>query len=113
MVAMRAAAFMKNGRISQPERQMIELLTHWEIPFERQVPSGRWILDFVLPQHLTVIEVHGSYWHDQPKYQERDQRKRKELEEQGWKVIFARSDRTHLWFTLLESIQARPSLSTT
>lgn len=81
---------------------MAELLTTLKIPFQQQVPIGRWIVDFLTDQ--TVIEVHGGYWHDRPQAKLRDQRKRETLESMGYQVIFCRTDRMHLWWQDLSAL---------
>lgn len=109
----RTIASRASVKTSKYERYMRELLEFWNIPHRPSEPWGRWILDFLLPEHRTVIEVHGPYWHDQPKYQERDARKKAALENAGFRVIHARTDQMHFWFALLESIAARGPSSTT
>lgn len=113
MAAARATALKTRVRVSRAEQQMEELLDMMGVTYERSVPMGRWIVDFVLEPERVVVEVHGSYWHDKPSAAARDQRKRVTLEGQGWTVLFARTDQMHRWFALLESTLGRRFPSTT
>ncbi len=48
-------------QVSQHEEDLAELLKEEGIRFERQVPLGRFIADFVLLDHNTVLEVLGGF----------------------------------------------------
>lgn len=85
-------------RTSKSEIFAEELLDLLGKPYRRGVPYGRWVLDFVLREEQTVIEVHGTYWHDRPDSAARDLVKRAKLEEDGYRVLFWRTDKTHLWW---------------
>ncbi len=98
----RATALKRKVRISRLEQQLMQLLELAGEPYEHSVPVERWIVDFCLPQRRTMIEVHGSYWHDRPSAVERDERKRLRLQELGWTVLFLRGERNHLWLHLLQ-----------
>ena len=91
-------------RTSRAEDQAAELLAILGYEFQRGIPYGRWVLDFVLEVQKTVIEVHGSYWHDLPKNKARDERKRAALEADGWTVLFWRTDETHVWWRSLPGL---------
>jgi len=95
----RARATGKAGaRRSLSEDQAGELLDRLGLAYRRAVPYSRWVLDFVLDEVKTVIEVHGTYWHDLEKNSARDLRKRQALEAEGWRVLFWRTDARHLWW---------------
>lgn len=96
MAEARATA-LRNGKISKAEMQCRELLDMFGVSWETQIPFGRWIVDFFLEDHGLIVEVHGAYWHDRPKSIERDQRKREYLEGKGYRVLFLKTDKTHLW----------------
>lgn len=119
MSAARATALMHGPR-SKAELHCEELLLLWGKTFQVQVPHGQWILDFVLEEDKTVIEVHGEYWHRQASSVARDTRKRLALEAKGYQVIFLMTERQHLWFVTLWQVfgsypsnLGKPSLSTT
>ena len=85
-------------RTSKAEEQAAELLDSLKIKYSRSVPHGRWVLDFVLKDSKTVIEVHGVYWHDLPENSQRDKRKKALLEDKGYTVLFWRTDQMHFWY---------------
>ena len=96
------------ARTSLTEEQGAQLLDRLGIVYERQVPYGRWVVDFYLPELDTYLEVHGAYWHDMPKVMERDQRKREKIEIDGHRVIFWRTDHMHFWaFDFVPELVAR------
>jgi len=86
---------------SLAERQAEELLTVLGLAFETQVPVGRWVVDFMLTDSRTVIEVQGTYWHEKPAAKIRDARKRAFLECLGYRMIELRTDRTAFWWSEL------------
>lgn len=52
--------------------------------FRRQVPIGRYIVDFACPEHRLVVEVDGSQHAENQTY---DQARTTYLEQEGWKVV--------------------------
>jgi very-short-patch-repair endonuclease len=52
--------------------------------FRRQVPIGRYIVDFACPEHKLIVEVDGS---QQAENLIRDQARTTYLEQQGWQVV--------------------------
>jgi very-short-patch-repair endonuclease len=88
---------------TKPERIMAEILKELKVFFTREVGIGRYFCDFVIAPS-TVIEVHGDYWHCNPKFytkpkykvQKRniinDAFKRNFLEQQGYNVIIVWED---------------------
>ena len=52
--------------------------------FRRQVPIGRYVVDFSCPEHRLVVEVDGSQHADN---QAHDQVRTGYLEQQGWQVV--------------------------
>lgn len=59
------------------------------IKFRRQVPMGRFVLDFYAPSHQLVIEVDGSIHETQ---QERDQERAQILAAHGCRVLRFRNE---------------------
>lgn len=55
--------------------------------FAAQVPVGRYVVDFLLPERSIILEVDGDYWHALPESVARDQRKNAFLLQQGYTVI--------------------------
>ncbi|WP_412049429.1 endonuclease domain-containing protein [Hoeflea sp. Naph1] len=52
--------------------------------FQRQVPIGRYIVDFACHEHKFVVEVDGS---QHAENQTHDQARTTYLEQEGWKVV--------------------------
>jgi len=52
--------------------------------FRRQVPIGRYIVDFACPEHKLIVEVDGS---QHAENQVHDQARTACLEQQGWQVV--------------------------
>jgi len=55
-----------------------------KMKFKRQVPIGRYIVDFICEEHSLIIEVDGGQHQDDVDY---DQRRDKWLQEQGYLVL--------------------------
>ncbi|MEW7009430.1 very short patch repair endonuclease [Lentilitoribacter sp. EG35] len=95
------------GKNTKPEILLRSLLHRYGYRFRLHVPYLPGRPDIVLPKYKTVIFVHGCFWHRHegcskasiPKTRtefwrekfhrtvERDNRKQKEIEEKGWRVI--------------------------
>ena len=54
--------------------------------FRRQMPIGKYIVDFACPEHKLIIEVDGSS-HGEDKQVTYDERRTAFLQDQGWYVI--------------------------
>ena len=74
-------------RISSAEAKVIKVLNKLDYLFKREMRIGKYSVDFYLGQKL-CIEVQGEYWHNLPERKERDKRKKKFLESQGYKVLY-------------------------
>ena len=62
---------------------MAHFLSEAGVRFEREVPLGRYSLDFLLPDYAAVIEVDGDYWH-----RTRDPHPKEALIlEKGWTLV--------------------------
>lgn len=93
-----ARATGKGGtRTSKAEERAAALLDLLGLQYERQVPYGRWVIDFHVPKLNLYIEVHGGYWHDLEKNVARDERKMDKLTRDGHKVLYWRTDTEYLW----------------
>lgn len=57
-----------NKRETNPERIIREILQDLQIDFNREVyiNNNKWVLDFLVFENL-AIEVHGDYWHVNPR----------------------------------------------
>lgn len=73
--------------------------------FRRQVPIGRYIVDFLCNESRLIIEVDGdSHW--QPGAQEYDRKRERYLIEQGYRVIrFGNQDVIGALDSVLERIR--------
>jgi very-short-patch-repair endonuclease len=59
------------------------------IKFKRQVPIGRYIVDFCAPQHRLIVEVDGNTHAGRA---EADRRRQTELESHGFAVVRVTND---------------------
>ena len=57
------ACYRRSKAETMPEAAMAHFLSEAGVRFEREVPLGRYSLDFLLPDYAAVIEVDGDYWH--------------------------------------------------
>lgn len=48
--------------------------------------AGRYISDFYLPDYNIIVECDGNYWHSLPEVVERDIRKNKAIEDEGYEL---------------------------
>lgn len=54
------------------------------LKFRRQVPLGRYIVDFLCTEHRLIVEVDGGQHNEHP---QRDQQRDRWLAEQGYRVV--------------------------
>jgi very-short-patch-repair endonuclease len=54
------------------------------LSFRRQMPIGRFIVDFACPEHRLIVEVDGSHHADDAV---RDKMRTAYLQQQGWRVV--------------------------
>jgi very-short-patch-repair endonuclease len=69
-----------------PEQKLWKALRQPDIGFRRQVPIGRYIVDFVHLRARVVIELDGG-WHDFPEAQLHDAVRDEWLTSQGYRVL--------------------------
>jgi very-short-patch-repair endonuclease len=55
---------------SKPENRLYEILLLKYPKVQRQVPVGRWVMDFYIPETDTYVNLNGSYWHGRGKTRE-------------------------------------------
>lgn len=72
----RAAAVQKaTGSLSrgynQLEAGLARLMDESGVDYQWQFRLGRYVFDFLLPDRV-LIEVHGTYWHADPRFHARD-----------------------------------------
>lgn len=71
------------------ERETYGALERLRVAFLRQQRLGHWIVDALIPQTKTVVEVQGDYWHanpalyPEPTAKQRDRRAR-DQQKHGW-----------------------------
>lgn len=65
------------------ETKMRQCLAQLGIVFKQEVPIGRYLADFVLPDHGLIVEVDGEYWH----YPSHDAQRDRQMSKYGWKTI--------------------------
>lgn len=56
------------------------------LSFRRQMPVGKYIVDFACPKHKLIIEVDGS-GHGEYLQRQHDSRRTLFIESKGWKII--------------------------
>lgn len=81
----RVAASMANP--SSIERTVAVLLDSLGLRYLQQYPLGRFVVDFLLPDKMLVIECDGSYWHNLPGRPERDAARDVWLRSCGYEVL--------------------------
>jgi hypothetical protein len=69
---------------SKPQVELYEMVVKLEPTAILNHPSLNYSIDIAVPDKMIAIEYDGSYWH---KNKENDDRRQKELEQQGWKFI--------------------------
>lgn len=67
--------FLQYKGESSIERKVRYALQKAHISFLQEAKIGKYRADFLLPQHNTIIECDGDYWHKIPGIKERDERK--------------------------------------
>ena len=80
----RAQALRRNMTVS--ERRLWRALRRLDLGFRRQVPIGRYVVDFACLRARLVVEIDG-YWHEQPDAKLRDQTRDDWLRREGYRVI--------------------------
>ena len=69
-----------------PEKVLWRALRKSDLGFRRQVPIGRYIVDFVHLQARVVVELDGG-WHDLPERELHDSLRDAWLNTQGYRVV--------------------------
>lgn len=64
--ALNAIRNRPRGRATWIERAVCDALSELGIAFEDQVIVGRYVVDFLIPSELLVIECFGDFWHCNP-----------------------------------------------
>jgi Uncharacterized protein conserved in bacteria len=79
---------MSFKRPTSIEKIMMKGLDDARIDYEFQgVVEGKFTCDFVLRNHLLIIECDGTYWHSKPDAIIRDARKDAYLQTIGWTIL--------------------------
>lgn len=76
-----------NNEQSYPEKFFEKFLTNEGIKFEKEYPIGRFSIDFALIENKIAIEIDGKTHFTEEETIQRDKRKNKKLEEEGWKTL--------------------------
>lgn len=78
-------------RPTKPERIFMNLIIENNLLFEYggdgSICIGGFFPDFINQKDKLIIEIDGDYWHSLPGIVEKDKRKFKEYERQGYKVL--------------------------
>ncbi len=84
---------MRSGKMyggkegTKPELKMKELLDQAGIQYLFQEPIAGYLVDFLLPESKTIIEVDGECWHKFSDGREKDRVRDTDLKRLGYKVI--------------------------
>jgi G:T-mismatch repair DNA endonuclease (very short patch repair protein) len=108
----KSKASATEGEETSIEKFVREILEAAEIPFKEQ-KSIRFInVDFFLPEHSTVVQVHGDYWHCHPKlYPEpKNNIQRKNIEKDKVANEIIKGAEFHLIEVWEDDIKHRPEL---
>jgi very-short-patch-repair endonuclease len=79
-------ALMLYQERTKAELKMSEKLSSIGVAFDEQVIVGAYVVDFLLAEHFTIIEVDGAY-HRTPEQKEKDKIRTKYLNSRGLRVI--------------------------
>ena len=71
---------------SIPELEVEKILEELDLAYIYEKKILNWKVDYYLGQK-TIIEVQGEYWHNLSKTKEKDERKFKELRDNGYVII--------------------------
>jgi len=69
------------------EKTAEKALLNLEVPFEKQKSIGHYVIDFYIEKYNLCIECDGDYWHTKPGAKEKDERKNRFLEQNGYKLL--------------------------
>ena len=64
----RTALAQRNRVGNSIEQAMEALLRELKLSYRRQEPLGHYAFDFYLPDHHTLIECDGTFWHADPRF---------------------------------------------
>lgn len=81
---------------SSAEKKVQGILDKLDLAYFHSKRIGIFTVDFYLGFHL-CIEVQGNYWHNRKERIERDERKKKFLEENNYKVLYIWEDKINEW----------------
>lgn len=73
------------------EMDFEKILDTLDIPYLYEQKIGKWKVDYNLGFHL-LVEVQGVYWHSLKKVKEKDARKKSDLENMGYKIIYVKEE---------------------
>jgi GNAT superfamily N-acetyltransferase/very-short-patch-repair endonuclease len=72
---MAASWNLRNTAKSKLEDVIAQILAELGIKYVRQYRLGYWLFDLYLPDHKTLLEINGDYWHGRPECAANDTRK--------------------------------------
>lgn len=79
-------SWRKNTEPSYPERFFMKVLDGNRIPYEYEMPFGRYSIDFAMIDKKIALEIDGQQ-HRFTARRESDKRKDAKLHDAGWKVF--------------------------
>lgn len=75
------------NRVSKIEQEFVNALREKGLEFEHQAKVGKFVVDVFFPKQKIIVEFDGDYWHSLPHVIEKDKRKDKFFENEGFRVI--------------------------
>lgn len=82
-----ALAKMQKERTSKLEIKVLEKVRKLYPLAEGQIVKDFYTVDLYIPEVDIYLDVHGNYWHNKPKHQSSNQRKRKFFQNKGLKYL--------------------------
>ncbi|MYR08389.1 DUF559 domain-containing protein [Gordonia sp. SID5947] len=81
-------AAMTSGARSEAERKAVALLRNSDVEgWVVNVPVGKYVLDFAIPEHKIAIEIDGFAFHSDAEAFQHDRERQNDLIANGWTVL--------------------------
>lgn len=90
---LKSKALTLNSKKTWPELEFEKLLNELNVDFQTQEIVGGKIFDFYIPLFNLLIEVHGDYWHGNPKkYSKLNRTQNKNVKNDAKKMLIAQEN---------------------
>lgn len=81
----------RNVERTRLEEHIASVLDKMDVVYHEQKRIDKWSIDFYLGNHI-CLDIHGAYIHSKPIAQDRDVRKKKWLQKNGYQYIVIHED---------------------